>query len=102
MMGTAVHSKILGKYIERANATDPFFTLVLANQNMAQKAFQMNPGLVSSWPGHISYLLMNSHLCDKKKVSIFISELSDIIKLVNFKPKITIRMSLALQDYSLN
>ena len=79
IMGAAVHEKVMEKYMQRADPTDPFFTLVLVNQGMGHKLLQLNPGLRDTWPAHLSYLLMNSQICDKIRVNTFIFELSKLV-----------------------
>ncbi len=78
-MGPESYAKAIEKYAKLADPTDPFFTLVLANNGMADRLMQVNPGLDATWPTHVSYLLMNSQICDQRKLASFLVDMSKLI-----------------------
>jgi hypothetical protein len=80
VMGTSTLSKIIMKYAEKADARDPFFTLVLVGNGLASKIFDMNADLLSTWPKHASYLLMNSQSCNSRYIRDFLVMVSKRIK----------------------
>lgn len=77
MLGPTQFYKAISKYAQKTNNADPFFTLLLINNGLAQKTLELNPNILVNWPKHIAYLLQNSHLCaNKHDLADFLNELS--------------------------
>lgn len=84
VMGLSTLSKTILKYVEKADAKDPFFTLILVGNGLATKVFEVNTDLLTNWHKHASYLLMNSHACNPRHIRDFLGILARKIKEASF------------------
>ena len=80
VMGLSTLSKTIMKYAQKADIKDPFFTLILVGNGLASKVFDMNEDILSTWPKHASYLLMNSQSCNPRYIRDFLAMLAKRIK----------------------
>lgn len=84
VMGQSTLSKTISKYAAHADAKDPFFTLILVGNGLVAKVFELNAELLSTWPKHASYLLMNSQACNARHIGNFLGILGRRIGEVSF------------------
>ena len=73
------------KYAGKANAKDPFFTLILVGNGLGNKVTEMNPEILSTWPLHVGYLLANSQSCNPRYIADFLTILSKKIQEVKLQ-----------------
>ena len=83
-MGLSVLSKTITKYAAKIDTKDPFFTLVLVGNGLANKAIEMNPDLLTNWPKYAAYLLTNSQACNPRYIADYLVLLSKRIREVIF------------------
>ena len=77
-----MHSKVVAKLVTQELSHDPSHTLLLVNEGLGDRLFQLNSHLEQTWPSHVSYLLKNALLCRRAPLITFAGQLSRLVKQV--------------------
>lgn len=83
-MDSEYKAKIMEMYVEKEYCDDPYYSLLLINDGSIDKLFELQQeNIINSWPKHLSFLLKNSKLCKRDKMTPFINALSTYMKQVS-------------------